>query len=81
MGPFPVSLDKKKGVLNVSDTKSHYTWYLPFLKKLEVPQLFINLLTQLERNHGNKVRIVQTDNGTEFKNNLLSNFSQKLGIK
>ena len=67
VGPYVCSVDKKRGALIVGDVSSGYLWFLPFYRKSDVVPLFVELLRRLERMFKGGVKLVRTDNGTEFK--------------
>ncbi|KAI3715128.1 hypothetical protein L6452_22097 [Arctium lappa] len=81
-GPMKTkSLGHKKYVLVVVDDYSRYTW-VKFLKsKDETPELLINLIKTTQTNKQNQVKVVRSDNGTEFKNSILQAFYESQRIQ
>ncbi|KAJ9561381.1 LOW QUALITY PROTEIN: hypothetical protein OSB04_006541 [Centaurea solstitialis] len=72
------SLAGRKYILVIVDDFSRYTW-TKFLKtKDETSTLIINFIKAY--NLKPPVQTVRTDNGTEFKNNVLKTFYNSLGI-
>ncbi|KAJ9539011.1 hypothetical protein OSB04_031744 [Centaurea solstitialis] len=75
-----VSLAGKKYVLVIVDDFSRYTW-TKFLKTMdETSELIINFIKAVQVQLKLPVQTVRTDNGTEFKNQVLKGFYNSLGI-
>ena len=81
IGPYDISIDKKKYVLVISDAGSGYVWSFPFLRKSDVASIYIKLLKQLERQYPKQIKYLRSDNGTEFKNRKLEDYCEESGIK
>jgi|GEM_PF-1828837 len=81
MGPYDISVDNKRYILNVIDAGSSFIWCFPFKRKIEVTPIIIQLLKQLERKFPQQIKILRTDNGTEFKNRHLQSFLNEKGIE
>ena len=81
VGPYPLSIDKKRGALIVSDAASQYRWFMPFYRKSEVPKLFSGLVLRLEAQFPNQLRSLRTDNGTEFCNARFDAFCRRKGLE
>ncbi|KAI3770544.1 hypothetical protein L6452_01680 [Arctium lappa] len=81
-GPMKTnSIGKKRYVLVIVDDYSRYTW-VKFLKsKDETPEVLINLIKTIQTNKQKQVKVVRSDNGTEFKNNTLQDFYDSQGIQ
>ncbi|KAJ9541655.1 hypothetical protein OSB04_028161 [Centaurea solstitialis] len=80
-GPIAVqSLGGKKYILVLVDELSRYTWVEFVKKKSQVPLLLINLLKRLQVLHGLQVRVLRSDNGTEFKNSVIEDYLTFVGI-
>ncbi|KAI3718757.1 hypothetical protein L6452_19640 [Arctium lappa] len=81
-GPMKTkSLGRKKYVLVVVDDYSRYTW-VKFLKsKDETPEVLINLIKSTQTNKQKQVKVVRSDNDTEFKNSTLQAFYESQGIQ
>ena len=80
IGPYPLSINRKRGALVVGDVGSQFLWFLPVLRKSEIPEKFIILLDQLERSFPGQVTRIRTDNGTEFINSKLKKYCKGSGI-
>nr|GEZ28638.1 putative ribonuclease H-like domain-containing protein [Tanacetum cinerariifolium] len=80
-GPMQVaSINGKRYVLVIVDDYSRYTW-VHFLKtKDETPEVIKNLLKKIYVRLQALVIIVRTDNGTEFKNQVLKEYFDSVGI-
>ena len=81
VGPYPLSIDKKRGALIVGCASTQYLWYIPFLRKSEVAGLFSGLILRLNREFPNSLKRIRTDNGTEFCNKTFDNFLDSFGLK
>jgi hypothetical protein len=56
-------------------------WKLFFRNKSDVAGLTIIHLNQIENQVGTKIRVIVTDNGTEFKNQRMKKYCEDKGIK
>ena len=74
------SVDRKTCALTVCDAGSGYLWFFPMNSKREVFDLLKTLLLKLERLFPGKVKILRSDQGTEFTNKKLTKFLQEQGI-
>ncbi|KAJ9567112.1 LOW QUALITY PROTEIN: hypothetical protein OSB04_003078 [Centaurea solstitialis] len=68
------SLNGKKYSLVCVDEFSRYTWVEFVKKKSHVPLLLINLFKRLQVLHGMQVRVIRSDNGTEFKKSTIEDY-------
>ncbi|GJS77636.1 putative ribonuclease H-like domain-containing protein [Tanacetum coccineum] len=81
-GPtFVSSLMNKKYCLVVTDDYSRFTWVFFLASKDETSGILKNFITEIENLVDKKVKIIRCDNGTEFKNRVMSEFCKKKGIK
>nr|GEW43582.1 hypothetical protein [Tanacetum cinerariifolium] len=81
-GPtFVKSLNKKSYCLVVTDDYSRFTWVFLLATKDETSPILKTFITGLENQLSFKVKIIRSDNGTEFKNNDLNQFCGMKGIK
>jgi hypothetical protein len=70
-----------KYAVGIVDDATSFRWYFPLKSLKEVPERITTLITQLERQHpGRKVRKIRTDGGTEFVNEMVSNYCASLGL-
>ncbi|GJZ78750.1 putative ribonuclease H-like domain-containing protein [Tanacetum coccineum] len=74
------SINGKKYILVIVDDYSRFTWVKFLRSKDETPIFVINLLKQLQVSLNKTFRFVQTDNGTEFVNNNLTDYYESFGI-
>ena len=80
-GPVNImSISKKKYVLVIVDDYSKYTWVLFLHSKDEAPQMIIDHVKKIELEAKLPVRTIRSDNGTEFKNAVLTDFCTEKGI-
>nr|GEW12098.1 putative ribonuclease H-like domain-containing protein [Tanacetum cinerariifolium] len=81
-GPtFVKSLNKKSYYLVVTDDYSRFTWVF-FLATMDYTSPILKtFITGLENQLSLKVKVIKSDNGTEFKNNDLNQFCGMKGIK
>nr|GEY52255.1 hypothetical protein [Tanacetum cinerariifolium] len=81
-GPtFVKSLNKKSYCLVVTDDYSRFTWVFFLATKDETSPIFKTFITGIENQLSLKVKIIKSDNGTEFKNQDLNQFCRMKGIK
>ncbi|GKE72407.1 putative ribonuclease H-like domain-containing protein, partial [Tanacetum coccineum] len=74
-------LMNKKYCLVVTDDYSRFTWVFFLASKDETSDILKSFITQIENLVDKKVKIIRCDNGTEFKNRVMSEFCEKKGIK
>nr|GEU96443.1 hypothetical protein [Tanacetum cinerariifolium] len=80
-GPMRVaSINGKWYVLVVVDDYSRYTWVLFLRTKDETPEVIKNFLKKISIRLQAHVIIVRSDNGTEFKNHVLKEYFDSVGI-
>nr|GEW51278.1 hypothetical protein [Tanacetum cinerariifolium] len=81
-GPtFVKSLSKKSYCLVITDDYSRFTWVFFFASKDETTPILKTFITGLENQLSLKVKVIISDNGTEFKNSDLTQFCGLKGIK
>ncbi|GJR14873.1 retrovirus-related pol polyprotein from transposon TNT 1-94 [Tanacetum coccineum] len=81
-GPtFVSSLMHKKYCLVVTDDYSRFTWVFFLTTKDETSEILKNFIKEIENLVDKKVKIIRSDNGTEFKNKVLDDFVREKGIK
>ncbi|GKB26550.1 putative ribonuclease H-like domain-containing protein, partial [Tanacetum coccineum] len=81
-GPtFVSSLMNKKYYVVVTNDYSRFTWVFFLASKDETSGILKIFITEIENLVDKKVKIIICDNGTEFKNRVMSEFWEKKGIK
>ncbi|GKC44322.1 putative ribonuclease H-like domain-containing protein [Tanacetum coccineum] len=81
-GPtFMSSLMHKKYCLVVIDDYSKFTWVFFLTTKDETSEILKNFIKEIENLVDKKVKIIRSDNGTEFKNKVIDDFYREKGIK
>ena len=65
----------------IVDDYTRYTWVYFMHKKDETPHIILDYIRLLETGSENKVKILRSDNGTEFKNASMDELSTYKGIK
>ncbi|GJW73086.1 putative ribonuclease H-like domain-containing protein [Tanacetum coccineum] len=81
-GPtFVSNLMHKKYCLVVTDDYNRFTWAFFLTTKDETSEILKNFIKEIENLVDKKVKIIRSDNGTEFKNNVLDDFCKEKGIK
>ncbi|MBW0503131.1 hypothetical protein O181_042846 [Austropuccinia psidii MF-1] len=80
IGPLPISLDCKKYVLNIQDYFSRLTVAFLLMDKAEAKGQLQNWMTKFANFSGYTIKVVRTDNGSEFKNWIFDEFLRKNGI-
>ncbi|GJR00234.1 putative ribonuclease H-like domain-containing protein [Tanacetum coccineum] len=80
-GPMRIaSINGKRYVLVIVDDYSRYTWVVFLRSKDEAPEEIKNFLKRITVLLQAPVIIVRTDNGTEFKNQVLQEYFKSVGI-
>nr|GFB81430.1 putative ribonuclease H-like domain-containing protein [Tanacetum cinerariifolium] len=81
-GPtFGKSLSKKWYFLVITDDYSRFTWVFFLATKDETSSILKTFVTGLENQLSLRVKVIRSDNGTEFKNSDLNQFCEIKGIK
>nr|GEW97801.1 hypothetical protein [Tanacetum cinerariifolium] len=78
---FVKILNKKSYCLVVTDDYSRFTWVFLLATKDETSPILKTFITGLENQLSLKVKVIRSDNETEFKNNDLNQFCRMKGIK
>ncbi|GJV51359.1 putative ribonuclease H-like domain-containing protein [Tanacetum coccineum] len=77
-GPtFVSSLMHKKYCLVVTDDYSRFTWVFFLTTKDETSEILKNFIKEIENLVDKKVKIIRSDNGTEFKNKVIDDFCRE----
>ncbi|GJX73442.1 integrase, catalytic region, zinc finger, CCHC-type containing protein [Tanacetum coccineum] len=80
-GPMRVaSVNGKKCILVIVDDYSRFTWVKCLRSKDEAPDFIIKFLKMIQVRLQVPVRRIRTDNGTEFVNQTLREYYEKVGI-
>ncbi|GJU90974.1 retrovirus-related pol polyprotein from transposon TNT 1-94 [Tanacetum coccineum] len=80
-GPMRVaSVNGKKYILVIVDDYSRFTWVKCLRSKDEAPAFIINFLKMIQVRLKETVRRIRIDNGTEFVNQTLREYYEKVGI-
>ncbi|GKA45194.1 integrase, catalytic region, zinc finger, CCHC-type containing protein [Tanacetum coccineum] len=80
-GPMRAKLIKgKKYILVIVDDYSRFTWVKFLRSKDETPEFVTNFLKQIQVGLNKTVRFIRTDNGTEFVNQVMSEYYEGVGI-
>ncbi|GJY01991.1 putative ribonuclease H-like domain-containing protein, partial [Tanacetum coccineum] len=81
-GPTNVkSLMKKSYCLVVTDDFSRFSWVFFLATKDETCGILKTFITEIENQLDYKVKVIRSDNGTEFKNSVMNQFCEMKGIK
>jgi transposase InsO family protein len=78
--PTHESLGGKKYCLVIVDDYSRYTWVYFFKYKHETQQTVKDFTNEVQRQYGQDILMIRSDNGTEFKNYTLNDFLSDEGI-
>ncbi|GJX06561.1 retrovirus-related pol polyprotein from transposon TNT 1-94 [Tanacetum coccineum] len=70
----------KKYILVIVDDYSRFTWVKFLRSKDETPEFVTNFLKQIQVGLNKTVRFIRTDNGTEFVNQVMSEYYEGVGI-
>nr|GEU40746.1 retrovirus-related Pol polyprotein from transposon TNT 1-94 [Tanacetum cinerariifolium] len=80
-GPLRIaSINGKRYVLVIMDDYSRYTWVHFLRSKDEAPEVIKTFLKRITVLLQSTVIIIRTDNGTEFKNQVLKEYFDTVGI-
>ncbi|GKD84931.1 retrovirus-related pol polyprotein from transposon TNT 1-94, partial [Tanacetum coccineum] len=80
-GPIHVaSINEKKYILVIVDDFSRFTWVKCLRSKGEAPYFIIKFLKMIQVRLKTHVRCIRTDNGTEFVNQTLCEYYEKVDI-
>nr|GFB51638.1 retrovirus-related Pol polyprotein from transposon TNT 1-94 [Tanacetum cinerariifolium] len=80
-GPMRIaSINGKRYVLVIVDDYSHYTWVHFLRSKDEAPEVIIKFLKRITVLLQSPVIIIRTNNGTEFKNQVLKEYFDTIGV-
>ncbi|GKF69261.1 retrovirus-related pol polyprotein from transposon TNT 1-94, partial [Tanacetum coccineum] len=80
-GPMRVqSIKGKKYILVIVDDYLRFTWVKFLRSKDETPEFVTNFLKQIQVGLNKTVRFIRTDNGTEFVNQVMSEYYEVVGI-
>jgi transposase InsO family protein len=75
IGPSRVrSMGRKWYVLVIVDDYSHYSWVFFLESNYEVFEHFRSLALRLNNEHPNCLKVIHSDNGTEFRNASFDEF-------
>ncbi|GJW75284.1 retrovirus-related pol polyprotein from transposon TNT 1-94 [Tanacetum coccineum] len=75
-----VRVNEKEYILVIVDDYSRFTWVKCLRSKDEAPAFIINFLKMIQVRLKETVRRIRTDNGTEFVNQTLREYYEKVGI-
>ncbi|GJZ46827.1 putative ribonuclease H-like domain-containing protein [Tanacetum coccineum] len=78
---FMSSVINKKYCLVVTDDYSRFTWVFFLASKDETSGILKSFISEIENLVDKKVKIIRCDNGTKFKNRVMSKFCKQKGIK
>nr|GFB02305.1 retrovirus-related Pol polyprotein from transposon TNT 1-94 [Tanacetum cinerariifolium] len=80
-GPMRIaSINGKRYILVIVDDYSRYTWLHFIRSKDEAPEVIITFLKRITVLLQSHVIIIRTDNGIEFKNQVLKEYFDSVGI-
>ncbi|KAI3707521.1 hypothetical protein L6452_26130 [Arctium lappa] len=74
------SLGGKKYVLVIVDDYSRYTWVKFLRSKYETPEVLITFFKTTQVKMQRQVKFLRTDNDTEFKNKIVDEYLESVGI-
>ncbi|GKC77401.1 retrovirus-related pol polyprotein from transposon TNT 1-94 [Tanacetum coccineum] len=74
------TINGKKYILVIIDDYSRFTWVKFLRSKDETPEFIIKFLKQIQVSLNKTVRYIRTDNGTEFVNQVLTQYYESVGI-
>nr|GEX23881.1 putative ribonuclease H-like domain-containing protein [Tanacetum cinerariifolium] len=75
------SINHKTYCLVVTDDFSRFSWVFFLATKSETSRILKKFITEIENQLNKKVKVIRSDNGTEFKNKEMDELCRKKGIK
>ncbi|GJQ98372.1 putative ribonuclease H-like domain-containing protein [Tanacetum coccineum] len=69
------------GKITVTDDFSRFSWVFFLATKSETSGILKKFITEIENQLNHKVKVIRSDNGTEFKNREMDEFCGQKGIK
>ena len=75
-----LSINRKRYALVIVDEFTRFTWVYFLFKKDETPEILLEHVKLLENGSSHKVKVLRSDNGTEFKNSHMNEFCKFKGI-
>ncbi|GJT41645.1 putative ribonuclease H-like domain-containing protein [Tanacetum coccineum] len=69
------------GKITVTDDFSRFSWVFFLATKSETSRILKKFITEVENQLNHKVKVIMSDNGTEFKNREMDEFCGQEGIK
>src|SRR4051812_22919874 len=79
--PSHDSIGNKKYCLVIVDDYSRYCWVFFLKLKSETQQTFVDFAKEQQRQHEVTIKIIRSDNGSEFKNYTLNDWLSDEGVK
>nr|GEV80254.1 retrovirus-related Pol polyprotein from transposon TNT 1-94 [Tanacetum cinerariifolium] len=74
------TINGKKYILVIVDDYCRFTWVKILRSKDETPEVVIKFLQQIQVGLNKTIRYIRTDNGTEFVNQTLTEYYERIGI-
>jgi transposase InsO family protein len=82
IGPFEIpTFDDGKYILTIRDLSTSYSKIKILKNKGETAKILMEQITKFETVTGKKVKCIRSDNGGEFKSNVLAEFIKSKGIR
>ena len=75
-----LSINRKRYALVIVDEFTRFTWVYFLFKKDETLEILLENVKLMENGSTHKVKILRSDNGTEFKNSHMNEFCKHKGI-
>ncbi|GJR20119.1 putative ribonuclease H-like domain-containing protein [Tanacetum coccineum] len=73
--------DETQILLKIPRKDNMFTWVFFLATKDETSEILKNFIKEIENLVDKKVKIIRSDNGTEFKNKVMDDFCREKGIK
>ena len=77
---YVLSINIKRYALVIVVEFTRFTWVYFLFKKDETPEILLEHVKSMENGSTHKVKILRSDNGTEFKNSQMNEFCKYKGI-
>ena len=80
IGPFRRSLQGHRYIVVIVDAFIRILFLIPVKRKNQIASEVVALITRLQRRFEKTIRVIRSDNGSEFRNKTLLTYTKQQGI-